>query len=84
MQTIMQSEIFFFISSVGFIILFGLIATALFYAVRAFRTWDRILNKFENNVGTMSDTAKDMLEDVRDSSVFRFLTGLKRRKERKK
>ncbi len=80
MTTIMQSEVFFFISSIGFIVLFTLLAVLLFYAVRSLRTWDRILNKLENNIGTMGDTAKDMLEDVRDSTMFRFLVGRKKRK----
>ena len=70
----MQSDVFFFISSVGFVILFFLLGVALFYAIRAFRTWDRILDKLEKNIGSMGDTAQEMVEDVRDSSVFRFLT----------
>jgi hypothetical protein len=53
------------------------------YAIRAFRTWGRILAKLENNIGTMGDTAKDMLEDVRDSSVFRFLLGKRSKNSRK-
>lgn len=79
MTNIMQSNIFFFISSLGFIILFLLLAIVLFYAIRAFKTWDRILSKLENNIGAISDTAKDMVEDVRDSTVFRLLIGRKKK-----
>ena len=79
METFTQSEIFFFISSVGFVVLFILLAFAFIYAIRAFRTWGRILDKLEENIGTMSDTAKNMLEDVHDSNVFRFLAGRRKK-----
>jgi len=80
----MQSDVFFFISSVGFVILFFLLGVALFYAIRAFRTWDRILDKLEKNIGSMGDTAQEMVEDVRDSSVFRFLTMGKKKQAKSK
>lgn len=81
MTTFMQSEVFFFISSVGFIVLFVLVAIVLFYAIRSFRTWGRILDRLENNVGTIGDTAKEMVEDVRESTVFRLLIGRRKKKK---
>ncbi len=78
----MKSDVFFVISSAGFVVLSVLLAIAIFYAIRAFRTWGRILDKLEGNVESMGDTAKDMLEDVRDSNIFRFIAG--RRKRNKK
>ncbi|OGI64914.1 hypothetical protein A3H53_03890 [Candidatus Nomurabacteria bacterium RIFCSPLOWO2_02_FULL_40_10] len=45
MDAILQSEIFFFISSVGFIFLWILVAIFLIYLIRATNTFSRILNR---------------------------------------
>ncbi len=84
METLIQSEVFFFISSVGFVVLFILCAVVFFYVIKSFRTWDRILNKLEDNIGDMSDTAKDMLEDVRESTIFNFIVGRKKHTKKHK
>ena len=73
MNTLMQSQIFFFISSVGFVFLWVLAAIFLFYLIRATSTFSRIMNKLEKDIDAIGDTTKDLLEDIKDSSVFRFL-----------
>ena len=82
MTTVMQSQIFFFISSVGFIILGILVGIVLVFILRAVNSFSKILKKLEKDVSSMSDTTKEMLEDVRDSNVFRFL--FKGKKKHKK
>ena len=69
----MQSEIFFFISSIGFIILGVLAAITLVYILRAFRSFSNILERAERDISAIGDTTKEMLADMRDSSVFRLL-----------
>ncbi|TSC71240.1 MAG: Uncharacterized protein G01um101449_7 [Parcubacteria group bacterium Gr01-1014_49] len=73
MTDLMQSEVFFFISSIGFIILTILAATVLVFVLRAFRSFSKILDKAEKDIDAIGDTTKDMLEEMRDSSVFRFV-----------
>ena len=73
MTGLIQSEIFFFISSIGFIILGVLAAVILIYILRALRSFSRILGKAEKDIDTLGDTTKEMLEDMRDSSIFQFL-----------
>jgi uncharacterized protein YoxC len=82
MTTIMQSQIFFFISSLGFIILGVLVAIILIYIMRALDLFSNILEKVEKDIDSMGDTTKEMLEDMRDSSVFRFLFGGKKRRKK--
>ena len=82
MDTLAQSQIFFVISSVGFIILWILAAVFLFYLIRATRAFSRIINKLEKNIDEIGDTTKELLEDVRDSAVFRFLFGKKKKPAR--
>jgi amino acid permease len=82
MDTLLQSQVFFFISSVGFVLLWVLTATFLFYLIRATRAFSRIMEKIENNINNIGDMTKEMLGDLRDNAIFRFLFG-KKKKSRK-
>lgn len=83
MTTLMQSEVFFFIASVGFIVLGILAAIILVYVLLALNSFSKILKKTEKDVDALGDTTKEMLEDMRNSSVFQFLFSRKKRKSRK-
>jgi len=82
MNTLLQAQVFFFISSVGFIVLGILVAVFLFYLIRATDTLSRILERIEKDVNNIGDTTKEALEDMRDSVIFRFIFG-KKKKSRK-
>jgi uncharacterized protein YoxC len=82
MNSLLQSQIFFFISSIGFIILGILAGIFLFYLIRTTKILSQIMDKVEKDVDSIGDTTKEMLEDVRDSAVFSFLFR-KKRKSRK-
>jgi uncharacterized protein YoxC len=77
----MQSQLFFFISSIGFIILGILLAIVLIHLISAMTTFKRIIDKAEKDIDKLGDTTKEMLEDVRQSTVFHFLFKPKRRKK---
>ncbi len=79
MSTLIQSQVFFFISSVGFVILWILVAIFLVYLIRIIHTFTRIMKQIEKNIDEIGDTTKDMLSDLRESAVFRFVFGKKRR-----
>ena len=83
MNSLIQSQIFFFISSVGFVLLWILAAIFLFYLIRATNTFSRIMNKLEKDIDEIGDTTKEMVEDMRDSTIFNFLFGKKRRHRKK-
>jgi hypothetical protein len=82
MDTLLQSQVFFFISSVGFVVLWILTAIFLFYLIRITRTFSRITDKIEDNINEIGDTTKEMLEDLRDSALFNFFFR-KKKKSRK-
>ena len=84
MTNILQSEIFFFISSLGFIIL-GIFAVVTFiHILRAVRIFSSILEKAEKDIDSIGDTSKEMLEEIQNSIVFRFLfQGKKKQKKTK-
>lgn len=79
MTTIMQSQIFFFISSIGFVILGTLAVIVLIYILRALNSFSKILKKAEKDINSIGDTTKEMLEEIKDSSVFQFLFKSKRK-----
>lgn len=75
----MQSQIFFFISSIGFVIL-GILAVIVFiYILRALNSFSKILKRAEKDIDSIGDTTKEMLEEIQDSRVFRFLFKGKRK-----
>ena len=82
MNTFTQSEIFFLISSIGFVVLWILVAIFLIYFIRIMHTFSRIMKQVEEDIDKIGDTTKDMLEDMRESTVFKFIFG-KKRKSRK-
>jgi uncharacterized protein YoxC len=80
MEQIMQSQIFFFISSVGFIVFFVLGTIFLIYLIRTMKAFSRIMDKVEANVDMIGEKTADLLEDVQESSIFRLF--FKRKKKR--
>ena len=79
MDIYLQSQVFFFISSIGFVFLWVLVAIFLFYLIRATSAFSRIMEKVEKDIGNIGDTTKEMLDDLRDNIVFKFLFGKKKK-----
>lgn len=73
MNGILESQVFFFISSLGFIVLWILAVIFLVYLNRATKTLSRIMEKAEKDIDNLGDVTKELLEDVRESAVFGFL-----------
>ncbi|MCR4327949.1 MAG: hypothetical protein NUV53_00320 [Patescibacteria group bacterium] len=80
-ESLLQSQIFFFISSVGFIILGLLAVVLLLYFIRAMSTFNRIMDNMEKNIDKIGDTTKEMFGEMKDSFIFNFL--FKKKKRRK-
>lgn len=73
MNTIMHSEIFFFISSIGFVITVSLLAVILFYCIKAVSSFTRILERIESSMDSIGDATMELIEDLRDNVFFRLL-----------
>ena len=76
-------QIFFLISSLGFIVLGVLVAVLLVYLIRISRTFSRIIDQVEKDIDQIGDTTKEMLEEVRESSLFQFLFKIFKKKKKK-
>ncbi len=83
MDTSTQVQTFFFISSVGFVILWILLAIFLFYLIRAMATLSRVMDKLENDINKIGDATKEVLTSVKDSMVFNLLFKKKKKTAKK-
>jgi hypothetical protein len=82
MDTILQSQVFFFISSVGFVLLWAMVAIFLYYIIRVARAFSRIMDMIEGHINTVGDVTKEMLSEMKDNPIFKFFFN-KKRKSRK-
>ncbi|MEJ0001885.1 MAG: DUF948 domain-containing protein [bacterium] len=78
-----QMDIFFIISSIGFVSVWIFGTIVLVRLARILGTFRRIADGLEKNIENIGDSAEEMVEDVRDSTAYRLLFGKKRRKHKK-
>ena len=83
MESIQNANIFFLISSIGFVALFVILAAVGIYLIRIFKTVARITEKVERDIDTIGDTAREFVLDLQHSSLFSLLFR-KRKKYTKK
>lgn len=79
-----EAQIFFVISSVGFVILWVFVAVLLFYLIRITKTFDRIIGKAEEDINKVGDVTREMFEDMRDSAVWGLLFRKKKKNRKEK
>ncbi len=68
-----NSELFFMISSVGFIVLFIVLAILLYYLIKAVRAFKELTEKIERNVDTVGYAGRELIDEMRNSAAFRLL-----------
>lgn len=88
MESIMKSEIFFFISSVAAVILTILIGIIAAYLIRILRNVDDISAKAKDEVGLIKEDVADLRQNIRDEGIkvksfVSFFNKLKGRKHKK-
>ncbi len=81
MNTLAHADIFFFISSIGFIVLASLGIVVLVYVIGILKRIRKISEKIGDNVEDISSDAKEFVRDVRDSAIYRMLFGRKKTKK---
>ena len=80
MNEIMKSEWFFFISSIGFIVIGLLLSIIMIYVIRALHAFTSLLEKMETEVQNLGTTAQELLEDFQDSFIYRMIFKPRRRR----
>jgi hypothetical protein len=84
MNSLIESQIFFFISSIGFIVLAILVGILLFYLIRVSRAFSRIIDKAEEDINNIGDTTREILAEIRDNNLFQFLAKFFKKKRKSK
>lgn len=59
-----------------------MVAILLFYLIRVSCTFSRIMDKAEEDINNIGDTTKEILEEVRESGLFQFLTKFFKKKKK--
>jgi len=83
MSTLMQIQVFFFISSIGFVLLWILVGIFLFYLIKVTKTFSKIMEKAEKDINEIGDMTKEMVEDIRDNRFFNFFFPKKKKHYKK-
>jgi len=82
-RTLIHADIFFFISSVGFVVVTFVMLVGLVYIISILRRVDRITKKIETGIGTMEEHTREFVSDLRESIVFRVLFGGRKKRNTK-
>jgi uncharacterized protein YoxC len=77
----MHADIFFVIASVGFVVLAILLVVLLIGLITFVRTINRVGKKVEKNVDMVGEDVQSFVEDMRESTLFRFIGGRRRKKK---
>lgn len=73
MESILHSEIFFFITSIFVVILTIIISIAGFYIIKAMKNFSDISNNLKEVVHNTSENIDDFVEQVTESPIFKLL-----------
>lgn len=84
MESIIQSNIFFFITSISVIIFTIFFIIIAIYLVRIMRNFSHISEALKKGVDNAGEELREMTDHVRDSPIFSFVFGKKKRKNIKK
>lgn len=84
MDGLEQVQLFFIISSVGFVALWLFLAVLLYYVLRVIRTFDRILTKIESDINKVGDITREMFEELKGSGVWNFIFRKKKKNRKEK
>jgi predicted Zn-dependent protease len=82
MDSILQADIFFFISTIAVVIFSVLLLIAIYYLRETLQNFRDISRTLKNGVNNASEKVGDAFSDVEDSMVYKFIFG-KKKKERK-
>lgn len=80
MDTLMKANVFFFVTTIAVVLVTLAILVVSFYVVKALEQARCVLEEVEEHVGETSDEVKELIFDLRESFVYRFLFKKKRKK----
>lgn len=83
MESIMKSDIFFFITSLSVIISTAVFVIIGFYLIKIMRNFSHISKTLRDTVDDADNELRQMSEHVRESAIFNFIFGKKKKSTKK-
>ena len=84
MESILKSEIFFFISSISVILITVIFIIIGFYLIKIMRNFSQISERLKNSVDGATSSLEEVGDNIKESLPFRFFFGNKKRNRKNK
>lgn len=81
MDTLIKADIFFFITTVAVVVVTIVIVVTSYYIIRVVRKLERLEERLAPKVQATSEGVQEIVEDIKDSSVFRLFFKNKTKKK---
>ena len=81
MDSILKSDIFFFITSISVIVISSFVLVAIFYLIRILRNFYKISKILRRYAETTEAGLRDLVEEIRKSPLFTFIFGKPKNKK---
>lgn len=82
MESILKSEIFFFISSISVILITIIFVIVGFYLIKIMRNFSHISERLKETVDGAASSLEEVGDNIKESSIFRFFFGKKRKNKK--
>jgi len=79
MESILKSEIFFFISSISVVLITIVILIFGFYLIRTMKNFSEISEDLRKTVDGATSSLSEIGDNIKESSLFRFFFSKKRK-----
>lgn len=79
MESILKSEIFFFISSISVILITIIFVIVGFYLIKIMRNFSHISERLKETVDGAASSLEEVGDNIKESRLFRFFFGKKRK-----
>lgn len=80
MESIIQADIFFFITTIAVIVATIVFAWSGIYLIQAFRNFRDISRTLKRGVDNAEENIEDLYHDIEESPIFRFIFGARHRR----
>ena len=82
MESILKSEIFFFISSISVILITVILTIVGIYLIKMMRNFSKISDRLKETVDGATSSLSEVGENIKESPLFSFLFGKKKKSKK--
>ncbi|MFA6355053.1 MAG: DUF948 domain-containing protein [Candidatus Paceibacterota bacterium] len=84
MESILKSEIFFFISSISVILITSIFVIIGIYLIKMMRNFSKISDRLKETVDGATSSLTEVGDNIKESPLYIFFFGKKRKKKESK